>query len=565
MIFVVSGAFDSAVSAADVSIEIGDDPTLRGRRHGRVAIYPRVATVEGVGIDLIGRVERQSRSGKKNGFGMSDGDFRFQLEGGRKGETVSTMVRWSFVEAGTETPVTLRDFSLTIDDLDDNDKQTEMVVTGDAHAYTLEATSNVRAQVQGGMILASGTADQDRGDPDGAIKLHFSDCSSFSIGYQTSFRADTTSWYLHDGNGDIAFVSPEFISLSPQGPSLYYTYTFENEEDEDVEVDFFDKLPVGLFWDSDYRPVLDGLREIDVTYSEDRREASAVKVLMPPGSSSFSLKTLQTSKVGAVDNEATIAPSERYGIEPLTAAAALSLGGASSPDVTPTAPPVVPRGLLRGHIDVDTSKKIAKIGKGKTDGHVHEYDHTSGSSKVDLLNLASSMLKSIDDVIHSSAKFKLIVANADLSPGAWISVNSGTSNAVNVRDYDDTAPSDLKVYSLDGGGDTEALRSLSIHFGEDAILAGGVIPTNTGSVRDNVPGLHNEWRNGALTIQAVAVDKDGVDAFTTETDLSNGGQQGVATSGLLWECTIFWHWDGDSYHQNPDYDPGQPVPEDWLE
>jgi hypothetical protein len=40
------------------------------------------------------------------------------------------------------------------------------------------------------------------------------------------------------------------------------------------------------------------------------------------------------------------------------------------------------------------------------------------------------------------------------------------------------------------------------------------------------------------------VNADGTDAFTTDPSLSVGGVQGVATSGLLWEMTLFWHWDG---------------------
>ncbi len=45
----------------------------------------------------------------------------------------------------------------------------------------------------------------------------------------------------------------------------------------------------------------------------------------------------------------------------------------------------------------------------------------------------------------------------------------------------------------------------------------------------------------------------------SDTSLSSGGAPGVATSGLLWECTIFHHWSGDSYHdQGNTFVPGQP-------
>lgn len=41
--------------------------------------------------------------------------------------------------------------------------------------------------------------------------------------------------------------------------------------------------------------------------------------------------------------------------------------------------------------------------------------------------------------------------------------------------------------------------------------------------------------------------RTGADAFTVDTTHSNGGVQGVATSGLLWESTLFWRWSGACY------------------
>ena len=80
-----------------------------------------------------------------------------------------------------------------------------------------------------------------------------------------------------------------------------------------------------------------------------------------------------------------------------------------------------------------------------------------------------------------------------------------------------------------------------------AIASGDLINTATSCVRANAPGANGEWRNGALTLQAVAVDSTGTDAFSTSTALSAGGVQGVATSGLLWETTVFYHWSNVCY------------------
>ena len=219
-------------------------------------------------------------------------------------------------------------------------------------------------------------------------------------------------------------------------------------------------------------------------------------------------------------------------------------------------------GLLDGHFDLDTSSFIADLGHGSTDGHVHEYDDKHDVVGADFFNLLESSLHNIsEDISDPNQKFKLIISNADLSPGGRLVINGeydpdGGSEFVPVKDYDNSSLASLPIYSLGGISDTIKLEDLGIYFAVDTISQGGLVPTNTGDVKGNTPGLNGEWRNGALTIQAVAVNANGSDAFSTSNALSAGGVQGVATSGLLWEATLFWHWDGDSYHDNPGYLPG---------
>ncbi|RMG23437.1 MAG: T9SS C-terminal target domain-containing protein [Bacteroidetes bacterium] len=220
-------------------------------------------------------------------------------------------------------------------------------------------------------------------------------------------------------------------------------------------------------------------------------------------------------------------------------------------------------GLKGGHFDVDTYSAIAPVNNGETDGHVHEYDNKYDVVGVDYFNLRDSKLHNIDqDISKGSQKFKIIIANADLSPGGRLVINNtydpnDPSTYIPVKTYDDIPLDQLPVYSLDGVSGTTKLSKLGIYFEPEAIQNNQLIPTNTGDVKKNVPGLNGEWRNGALTIQALAVNNNGSDAFTTDAGKSAGGVQGVATSGLLWESTIFWHWDGKSYHENPSYTPGK--------
>ncbi len=219
-------------------------------------------------------------------------------------------------------------------------------------------------------------------------------------------------------------------------------------------------------------------------------------------------------------------------------------------------------GLLGGEIDVDVTLSISDWSSGDTDGHEHEYDNDYGVTYLDFFDLDSKKLTDFTDAVtDSSQAFKIIVANADLSPAGRLVVNgtydaSDASTWTDVDTYDDTALSGLTVYSLGGVAGTTQLTSFGLGFHHLALLSGGVLNTETGCVRDNEPGLYGEWRNGALTIQVVAVDSTGADDFTTDTSYSSGGVQGVATSGLLWETTVFWHWDGGScYGESSWYRP----------
>jgi hypothetical protein len=129
---------------------------------------------------------------------------------------------------------------------------------------------------------------------------------------------------------------------------------------------------------------------------------------------------------------------------------------------------------------------------------------------------------------------------------------SNSSTWTPVTTYDNTAPSALPIYSLDGIAGTTKLTQASIWFDRAAAISGGlIVQGNPGHVGQNNPGLYGEWRNGALTIQAVKVNADGTPAFVTNSSFSNGGVQGPATSGVLWEMVIYKHGPGGPYGGPP--------------
>lgn len=212
----------------------------------------------------------------------------------------------------------------------------------------------------------------------------------------------------------------------------------------------------------------------------------------------------------------------------------------------------LPIGLGGGHIDVDTASQLYPFRRGTTDGHVHAYDKKYNVTGASFFNFASSNLRNLQQVVPAGTKFKIIVANANLSPGGRLVINntydpSHPPTWQKVKNYSNASLDSLPVYSLEGLPGTTRLREFGLYFDLSAIGSGDIIPTSTGQVRSNVPGRFGEWRNGALTIQVVRVNADGSDAFTTDPALSSGGKQGVATSGLLWESTFFYHSKGGAY------------------
>ena len=217
--------------------------------------------------------------------------------------------------------------------------------------------------------------------------------------------------------------------------------------------------------------------------------------------------------------------------------------------------PNTSEGLLGGHFDADTSSFISPIGNGSTDKHIHEYDDDYQVTGVDFFNMFNSGLHTIDtDITDPDQPFRLIVLNANLSVSGRLTINNtydpldyATWQPITI--YDNTTDSNLPIYSLSGANGTTQLSQAGIYFHPLAIVNGGLHPSKTGCVKDNELGPNDEWRNGAVTIQAISVNPDGSPAYTLDGSMSNGGH-GAAASGLLWELTLFWHWNGPCYHEN---------------
>jgi len=269
-------------------------------------------------------------------------------------------------------------------------------------------------------------------------------------------------------------------------------------------------------------------------------------------------------------------------------------------------PPLVPPacsgtcagGLTGGHMDVDTDSGTNNGLGGKTNGHVHEYDDKFDVTYVDYFNIdrgGNGNLTSVDEVgIDPDEEFIVLVANADMSIGARLSINNKVYNAVEyqriihmaLQKWDGVGPlldpdGDSLIYTLNqitsGGG------KLEMDFDSLAIIGGGLHPTQTGCVNKTENITNGRWRNGSLIFHLVkksifaglggasALDRvvvqnpsdlkpvvvlaDGTEVKLTEDLDGNGSIDGTSPAyeifgGLLaksnaeflYESTVFWHF-----------------------
>jgi len=212
---------------------------------------------------------------------------------------------------------------------------------------------------------------------------------------------------------------------------------------------------------------------------------------------------------------------------------------ADAATATPAAPAVDTRpqtqagGIPGGHFDLDTAIQTYAFNEGTTSAHVHEYDDKFNVTGVDFFKLLDSKFVDPTEAMTPEQTFKIIVANAQLSPGARLAINGQSYTA---EDWQKRSQSgDLPVFSLGGVAGTQKLISLTLTFDPQKSISTQLIPTATDLVRSNAPGPGQTYRAGALTIQMI-------DARNGQIDPTLGVAK-IGLPGMLWESTLFWHKD----------------------
>jgi Flp pilus assembly protein TadG len=193
-------------------------------------------------------------------------------------------------------------------------------------------------------------------------------------------------------------------------------------------------------------------------------------------------------------------------------------------------------GVPGGHFDMDTSSvKYPLLPKAcftsecydfNVDAHVHAYDNTYDTTTYNARNPRGD-LHAIQSDTSNKGNFKLIIANANLSPGINITVN-GVSRRV--TDYAQIPFNNLPTFN------SNSLTELRLTVSENSFDDAELHRTIPQCARANISGANGEWRNGALTIQAISTTTGILDST-----IPAAGGQGVASAGMLHEIFMFWH------------------------
>ncbi|SMF26543.1 hypothetical protein [Pseudobacteriovorax antillogorgiicola] len=183
-------------------------------------------------------------------------------------------------------------------------------------------------------------------------------------------------------------------------------------------------------------------------------------------------------------------------------------------------------GLVDGHFDLDTSVEIYGFDEGSSSGHVHEFDKKNQLNGADMFNLTDKGLLSIQAAIEPDVPFKLLVVNESLSPGVGVTLNG---SSIAVADFNRYVSPQKFTLTAPQSDEAILLTELKIAIEIDAIVKRRLVASTTDCVRKNRAGPNGEYRNGALTLQAISLEGR-IDP-----------QTGAAKEGLLWEATVFSH------------------------
>ena len=192
----------------------GNPTTSGGNGAGAVGLWTNAGTIGSTPIDIRATVTSASSGATitfATGTGVNADDLWLQITGG------TVTVRWEIFAAGSnQTIVAYGDPNFRISDIDGSNSTTTAFPGVEVEAvspslygltaYTVSNPTNLITGVNGNQLMAIGSVSQNS-ESTSLVGFDWTNVSSFDVTY-TAVAGQGTRYFFHDGDGDLAFVSP---------------------------------------------------------------------------------------------------------------------------------------------------------------------------------------------------------------------------------------------------------------------------------------------------------------------------------------------------------------------
>ena len=195
---------------APLTISVGSAPVVTGTGAvGTTALWLNAGTIGSTSIDLRATVTSLTTLGGLPFFGTAGDDAFFQLT-----QQGNATLRWEIFATGTsQTVYAIGTPEFHIADVDGvggvfHTRESVSPNLNHLTSYTRSTPTNLQVTVSGSGVEASGTQDQN-GETTSLVGFVWNDVSSWEVTYTLHMNDPfVQARFLHDGDGDFAFVAP---------------------------------------------------------------------------------------------------------------------------------------------------------------------------------------------------------------------------------------------------------------------------------------------------------------------------------------------------------------------
>ncbi len=179
-------------NAFNIDFGNGVPVTGSGLNAGDQILYSNVGIIGNQSVDIRATVTNLTNLSSLGDHGNQSGGVLLPSVRVAAGTLFSSTIQYEVFELGTTTPIS-GSFEIEIVDLDlypTNRQESITVPQSEVELYSLNSPTNVSTSFTSGNINFIGTASQSGADPEGAVKLTYTDVNQFSVTYRMEQMVD---------------------------------------------------------------------------------------------------------------------------------------------------------------------------------------------------------------------------------------------------------------------------------------------------------------------------------------------------------------------------------------